>query len=63
VRKFQSAIGLAGLIATELDSSGKGGIVVVTRDQLQIPTRFVGSGEKIDDFAPFDVSQFVANML
>jgi len=35
---------------------------VVTRDQLQIPTRFVGTGEKIDDFAPFDASEFVAKM-
>src|SRR5882724_7852328 len=61
-RKFQSAIGLTGLIVTRLDSSGKGGIVVVTRDQLQIPTGFVGTGEKIDDFAPFDASEFVAKM-
>jgi fused signal recognition particle receptor len=63
VRKFQSAIGLTGLIVTKLDSSGKGRIVVVTREQRQIPTRFVGSGEMLDDFVPFDVSEFVANML
>src|SRR5437762_816260 len=62
-REFQSAVGLTGLIVTKLDGSGKGGIVVAIQDQLGIPTRFVGTGEKIDDFAPFDASEFVANML
>src|SRR5213596_1529654 len=62
-REFQSAIGLTGLIVTKLDGSGKGGIVVAIQDQLGIPTRFVGTGEKIDDFAPFDASEFVANVL
>jgi fused signal recognition particle receptor len=62
-REFQSAIGLTGLIVTKLDGSGKGGIVVAIQDELGIPTRFVGTGEKIDDFAPFDAREFVANML
>src|SRR5437762_1367243 len=62
-REFQKALGLTGLIVTKLDGSGKGGIVVAIQDQLGIPTRFVGTGEKIDDFAPFDASEFVANML
>ena len=63
VREFQSAIGLTGLIVTKLDGSGKGGIVVAIQDELGIPTRFVGTGEKIDDFAPFDAREFIANML
>ena len=62
-REFQSAIGLTGLIVTKLDGSGKGGIVVAIQDQLGIPTRFVGTGEKIDDFASFDAGEFVAKML
>ncbi len=62
-REFQSAIGLTGLIVTKLDGSGKAGIVVAIQDQLGIPTRFVGTGEKIDDFAPFDAGEFVRNML
>jgi fused signal recognition particle receptor len=62
-REFQSAIGLTGLIVTKLDGSGKGGIVVAIQDELGIPTRFVGNGEKIDDFAPFDAREFIANML
>ncbi|HEU0275586.1 MAG TPA: signal recognition particle-docking protein FtsY [Candidatus Udaeobacter sp.] len=62
-REFQTAIGLTGTIVTKLDGSGKGGIVVAIRDELGIPTRFVGTGEQIEDFAPFDAREFVANML
>jgi fused signal recognition particle receptor len=62
-REFQSAVGVTGLVVTKLDGSGKGGIVVAIQDELGIPTRFVGTGEKLDDFAPFDAREFVANML
>ena len=62
-REFQSAVGLTGLVVTKLDGSGKGGVIVAIQDQLGIPTRFVGTGEKIDDFAPFNASEFVAKML
>jgi fused signal recognition particle receptor len=62
-REFQTAIGLTGLIVTKLDGSGKGGIVVAIQDELGIPTRFVGTGEKIDDFAPFDRRAYIDNLL
>jgi fused signal recognition particle receptor len=62
-REFHQALGLTGLIVTKLDGSGKGGIVVAIQDELKIPTRFIGTGEKIDDFASFDARQFVAEML
>src|SRR5881227_1586734 len=62
-REFQSAIGLTGLIVTKLDGSGKGGIVVAIQDELGIPTRFVGTGEKINDFAPFDRRAYIDNLL
>jgi fused signal recognition particle receptor len=62
-REFQAAIGLSGVIVTKLDGSGKGGIVVAIQDELGIPTRFVGTGEQLNDFAPFDRRAFVANML
>ncbi len=62
-REFHGAVGLTGLIVTKLDGSGKGGILVAIQDELGIPTRFVGTGEKIDDFAAFDASEFVAKML
>ena len=62
-REFHQALGLSGLIVTKLDGSGKGGIVVAIQDELKIPTRFIGTGEKIEDFAPFDSRAFVAEML
>jgi fused signal recognition particle receptor len=51
------------LIVTKLDGSGKGGIVVAIQQQLGIPTRFVGTGEQVDDFAPFDTKTFLQEML
>ena len=62
-REFHQALGLTGLIVTKLDGSGKGGIVVAIQDELKIPTRFVGTGEKIDEFAPFNAKKFVAEMI
>jgi fused signal recognition particle receptor len=62
-REFQSSIGLTGLIVTKLDGSGKGGIVVAIQDELGIPTRFVGTGEQLEDFAPFDRRSYIENLL
>jgi fused signal recognition particle receptor len=62
-REFQSAIGLTGVIVTKLDGSGKGGVVVAIQNEVGISTRFVGTGEQTDDFAPFDAREFIANML
>ena len=62
-REFQSAIGLTGLIVTKLDGSGKGGIVVAIQDELGIPTRFVGTGEQLEAFAPFDRQVYLDNLL
>ena len=62
-REFQTAIGLTGVIVTKLDGSGKGGIVVAIQDELEIPTRFVGTGEQLDDFAPFDRQTYIENLL
>ena len=62
-REFHQALGLTGMIVTKLDGSGKGGIVVAIQHELKIPTRFIGTGEKIDNFAPFDTRKFLAEML
>jgi len=62
-REFHNALGLTGLIVTKLDGSGKGGIVVAIQDELKIPTRFVGTGEKLDDFAPFERKTYLENLL
>ena len=62
-REFQTAIGLTGLVVTKLDGSGRGGIVVAIQDELGIPTRFVGTGEQLDDFAAFDRRTYIENLL
>lgn len=62
-REFHQALGLTGLIVTKLDGSGKGDIVVAIQNELKIPTRFVGTGEKIDNFALFDAREFVEQLL
>ena len=62
-KQFHEAVGLTGLIVTKLDGSGKGGVVVAIQDELGIPTRFVGTGEKLEDFKEFDGRDFIANMI
>jgi len=62
-REFHNALGLTGVIVTKLDGSGKGGIVVAIQNELGIPIRFVGTGEKLDDFALFDRKMYLENLL
>ena len=62
-REFHQAIGLTGLIVTKLDGSGKGGIVVAIQEELGIPTRFIGTGEKLEDLKEFNARDFIADML
>ena len=62
-RQFHEAVGLTGLIVTKLDGSGKGGVVIAIQNELGIPTRFVGTGEKLEDLAPFDGREFIAQMV
>ena len=62
-REFHQAVGLTGLIVTKLDGSGKGGCVVAIQNELDIPTRFIGTGEKAGDFAFFESRTFVEKML
>ena len=62
-REFHQAVGLTGVIVTKLDGSGKGGVVISIQNELNIPTRFIGTGEKLDDFAAFDGRSFIEQML
>ncbi len=62
-REFHQAVGLTGVIVTKLDGSGKGGVVIAIQNELGVPTRFIGTGEKIDQFAPFDGASFIEQML
>ncbi|MCZ8512455.1 signal recognition particle-docking protein FtsY [Paenibacillus filicis] len=58
-RLFDEKSGLTGLVLTKLDSTAKGGIVVAIRQELKLPVKFVGLGEKMDDLQTFDSNQFV----
>ncbi|MEO5377495.1 MAG: signal recognition particle-docking protein FtsY [Magnetococcus sp. DMHC-6] len=60
VQKFHQEIGLTGLIVTKLDGTAKGGVVVGLSEQLNLPIRFIGVGEKIDDLKTFQANDFVA---
>lgn len=62
-REFHQAVGLTGIVLTKLDGSGKGGVAVAIQQELGIPTRFIGTGEGLDDFAAFDREVFVNRML
>ena len=58
-RVFGEAVGVTGVILTKLDGTAKGGVAFAIRRRLQVPIKFVGTGEKVTDFAPFDAEQFV----
>jgi fused signal recognition particle receptor len=62
-REFDAAAQLTGVIVTKLDGSGKGGVVVAIKNELGLPTRFIGTGEKLGDFAFFESREFVEQML
>ena len=62
-KEFREAVGLSGLVVTKLDGSGKGGIIVAIQNELGIQPRFVGTGEKLEDFAYFDKEEFVQRLL
>jgi len=59
-RKFAEDIGLTGVIITKLDSTAKGGFAFAVSDDLDVPIKFIGTGEKVGDLAPFDPQSFVA---
>jgi fused signal recognition particle receptor len=56
---FSKAVGVTGIALTKLDGTAKGGIVVSIADQMQIPIRFIGIGEKMEDLRQFDPAEFV----
>jgi fused signal recognition particle receptor len=56
---FNDALGVTGIILTKLDGTAKGGIVVGISQQLKIPIKYIGIGEKVDDLRPFNSEDFV----
>ncbi|MGE7273756.1 signal recognition particle-docking protein FtsY [Brevibacillus panacihumi] len=58
-KTFGESAGVTGIVLTKLDGTAKGGIVIAIRNELNIPVKYVGLGEKMDDLQPFDPEQFV----
>ena len=61
-RQFKETAGLTGIILTKLDGTAKGGIVIAIAQELQVPVKFVGVGEGIDDLRPFDAGEFTKEL-
>jgi len=57
-REFHKAVTLTGLVVTKLDGTSKGGLVVAIQQELGLPVKFIGLGERPDDLQPFDAQQF-----
>lgn len=57
-REFKNAANITGIVLTKLDGTAKGGVVLAVRQVLDIPVKFIGVGEGLDDLQPFDASEF-----
>lgn len=58
-RSFTEATDVTGIILSKLDGTAKGGIALAISDELQIPIKYIGTGESMDDIATFDPGAFV----
>lgn len=61
-RKFTESSGVTGIVLTKLDGTAKGGVVVAIARELNLPIRYVGVGEKIDDLLPFEADKFIESL-
>lgn len=62
-KQFNESVGVDGIVLTKLDGTAKGGIVFSLADELNIPIRFIGVGEQVDDLRPFNASEFIDALL
>jgi fused signal recognition particle receptor len=62
-KSFKDTAGVTGIVLSKLDGTSKGGAVLSIKRELGVPVRFVGTGEGIQDFAPFDAVAFVEGLL
>ncbi|MDT9023894.1 signal recognition particle-docking protein FtsY [Rossellomorea yichunensis] len=58
-KTFKEATNVSGIVLTKLDGTAKGGIVLAIRNELDIPVKYVGLGEKMDDLQPFDAEKYI----
>ena len=57
-REFSKVADISGIVLTKLDGTARGGVVITIRNELNLPVKFIGVGEGIDDLQPFDANQF-----
>ncbi len=62
-REFLRTVGVTGVILTKLDGTARGGVVLPIVAELQVPIRYVGVGESVEDLLPFDAGEFVNGLL
>lgn len=56
---FKEITNITGIVLTKLDGTAKGGIVLAIKEEVQLPVKFVGLGEKVDDLKPFDIEEYI----
>jgi fused signal recognition particle receptor len=61
-KRFTETSGVTGVVLTKLDGTAKGGVVVAIARELNLPIRYIGVGEKMDDLLPFDAEEFIASI-
>ena len=59
-RAFKDAAGLTGIILTKLDGTARGGVVLAIKEELGVPVKYIGVGERIEDLQPFNPKAFAA---
>ncbi len=62
-KQFKEAAGITGIVLTKLDGTAKGGIVLAIAHELQIPVKYIGVGEGVDDLMPFDAPAFAQALI
>ena len=61
-REFKNAAGITGIVLTKLDGTARGGVVLAIREDLDVPVKFIGVGEGVDDLQPFDPAEFTKGL-
>jgi fused signal recognition particle receptor len=62
-KTFSAAVPLTGLVVTKLDGTARGGVVVAVHQAIDVPVKFLGTGEQAGDFQPFDATTFARELL
>lgn len=61
-KEFKEAAGITGIVLTKLDGTARGGVVLAINNELDVPVKFVGVGEQVDDLQPFDADAFASGL-